>query len=204
MNQNYTTLGIVAPLCYVSAVILGGLLIPGYSHLYNTISEISLAPLSQRLVPEVLFGVYNVALLEFGMGGVRDTRGSLSSLPRISFGLVAVSAVFGVAMLLFPQDPRGVPPTVAGTLHIVLAGLTAPATVAATLLMGQGLRRNPQHRRWGRYSLGMSLVILLTGGLAAAAVANDWPVGGLFERLTIGAFLAWTLALALMLRRHPL
>lgn len=204
LTRFYPILGAVAPLFYVSAVLLGGLLIPGYSHIYNTISEISVAPPSQRFVPEILFMAYNLTLLGFGIGALHYVRTPRPTLARIAFGLIVTSALLGIGMIIFRQDVRGAPTTLAGTLHIVLAGFTAPTTVVAALLMGLSLRQDPALRSWGNYSLGMSVFILVTGGLAAVSVGNDWSTGGLFERLTIGAFLLWLFTLATLTQRHAI
>ncbi|MDD1674562.1 MAG: hypothetical protein LUQ13_02845, partial [Methanomicrobiales archaeon] len=42
-------------------------------------------------------------------------------------------------------------------------------------------------------------VVALSGGLTAVSLANNSPIGGLIERITIGGFLQWLFVIALML-----
>ncbi|MBM3189028.1 MAG: DUF998 domain-containing protein [Chloroflexi bacterium] len=201
-RKAYPLLGILAPLCYLAAVVIGGLITPGYSHLYNTISELMASDQPRRGVLEALFTLYNVLLLLFGLGGALYFRTNRLRLACAVFILVTLSAILGLLLAVFRQDPRGVEMTTAGLMHIVLTGLTAPATVACALLMGLALWREPNMRGWALYSLVLCAAILATGGLAALAVANDWRAGGLFERLTIGLFLACVLSMGLLARQR--
>lgn len=76
--------GLLAPLIYIGAVVLGGLLRPGYSHVAYVMSELiaANAPNTALLVP--LFTLYDILLAAFGAGlllavhGFPDARGRRS------------------------------------------------------------------------------------------------------------------------------
>ena len=74
MKKNYALLGIVGPLVYILAVIIGGAIRNDYSALYNAISELTMANAPNKLLLDVLFGIYNIFLLIFGLGAYFDTR----------------------------------------------------------------------------------------------------------------------------------
>jgi hypothetical protein len=91
----------------------------------------------------------------------------------------------------FPQDAPGTAATPFGTVHIVLALLSALTLVIATFLSAFAWKGVPgwQSLRW--YSVVTGILILVTGALGSAALAGGWPAFGLYERMTQVSFLAW-------------
>lgn len=182
--------GVAAPVVYVATVVLGGQLRLGYSHLFHAISELTEAGAPNKALLDVLFGAYGLLSAVAGLGlffVVKPTgRRSLivGSLLFLALGLVSA------AFALFPMDPRGAPATTAGTLHLVLAGVSSIGTMVVLGLMAVGARREGW-RRYAIYSAVSLAVVSVTGGLAAAAAANAHPLMGLAERLTIGGYLQW-------------
>jgi hypothetical membrane protein len=197
LKKIYPIFGLLAPIFYLSAVIAGGLIIPGYSHTYNTISEITAANQPFRPGLTSLFLGYNLMLFFFAVGGLLFFKLRRQTLTRIVFTLLILSALLGAALLIFPQDARDMPMTLAGRIHIILAGITAPATIACTVLLGLAAKNEPGFSQFSIFSMIMGAFILATGGLTAASIAQDSPFGGLFERMTIGAFILWVFATAL-------
>jgi hypothetical protein len=62
--------------------------------------------------------------------------------------------------------------------------------------MGFWFRNNPRLHSYGLYSFISVAVVFLSGGLAAISVANQSPIAGLLERITIGGFLQWVFVIA--------
>jgi hypothetical protein len=205
MRRSYLLLcGVLAPLVYVGAVMLGGLLRPGYSHISHAISELIAAgaPNTTLLIP--LFTLYDILLAAFGAGlllAVRahsEKRGTRAG----SWGalVLVVAGILGVLMnLFFPQDPGGPPVTLTGTVHVALAGVLSLGTMLAMLRTGLWLRHLPGVRAYWIYSLVSLAVVFASGGLGAAAIATSSPYLGLVERVTIGAFIQWVFVIALRL-----
>jgi hypothetical membrane protein len=203
MMRKYLLLcGVLAPFIYVSAVILGGLLRPGYSHTTQAISELIAAgaPNTTLLIP--LFTLYDLLLAAFGAGllltvMIRTEQHGKRSGAWGGLALV-VAGLLGVLMnLFFPQDPGGPPVTVTGMVHVVLAGVLSLGTMLAMLCTGLWLRHLPDQRAAWIYSLISLAVVFISGGLGAAAIASRSPYLGLVERATIGAFVQWAFAIAL-------
>ena len=187
--------GVSAAILYVGTVILGGLLRPGYSHLFEAISELVADGAPNRSLLSSLFLVYNTLLSIFGIGlflKVRDqSRGRISG----SVGSLALTLLVGMAGILmelvFPQDPGGLPTTFAGTMHIVMASVASLGTMIALLMLGLWFRNMAELKGYSTYSLVSVAVIFVSGGLTAAAMANSYPLFGLLERITIGTFIVW-------------
>ena len=180
---------------YIGTVILGGLLRPGYSHLFEAISELVADGAPNRSLLSSFFLVYNTLLSIFGIGlflKVRDqSRGRISG----SVGSLALTLLVGMAGILmelvFPQDPGGLPTTFAGTMHIVMASVASLGTMIALLMLGLWFRNMAELKGYSTYSLVSVAVIFVSGGLTAAAMANSYPLFGLLERITIGTFIVW-------------
>jgi hypothetical membrane protein len=193
--------GLLAPVVYVAAVILGGILSPDYSHKSQAVSELIEAGAPNKGLLNPMFAVYNLLTGAFGLGLFLTVRASSQTEGRLSGSLGALALVFeamvGFVTIFFPQDPRGAAPTFTGATHIVLAGLSSLATAVTILLMGVWFRKVPGLRGYGTYSLTTVVIIFITGGLAAWAVPTNNPFAGILERLVIGAFLQWLVVIAL-------
>jgi hypothetical membrane protein len=69
MSRKYLlACGMLAALIYVGAVILGGLLRPGYSHVAHAISELIAAGTPNTALLNPLFTLYDILLAAFGAG----------------------------------------------------------------------------------------------------------------------------------------
>src|SRR5215204_3886015 len=180
--------GMLAPVVYVFAVVIGGLLSPDYSHKSQAISELIEAGAPNKWLLDPLFALYNLLTGAFAVG----LLGSV---------VLAFEAVVGFVTVFFPQDPPGSPPTPTGATHIALAGLSSLATMATILLVGLWFRKTFGLGGYGAYSFVTVAVIFVSGGLAAWAVATGNPFAGVFERVTIGAFLQWLVVVALKMYR---
>ena len=191
--------GVVAPTVYVAAVVIGGWLTPGYSHVAGPVSALIMrdAPAAWALDP--LFTVYNALLIVFAVGLREAFRERGAAIGLVAPTLLAIAGLVGMLTVFYPMDPIGVPLTRGGAMRNWLAGVASVATVLAVLFIALRLRRNPAWRRFVGYSLISLIVIVFTGGLAAALAAHPSPVMGLWERITIGAFLQWVLVLGLIL-----
>lgn len=171
--------GVAAPLLYLVAVLAGSVATPGHDPVAMPISAL----MAGGTGPAWLYGLllaYNLAILVFGLS---------LRIPSTRLSLLA-SAVVGIGMLVYPMDVIGAPMSLAGAVHLVLAGV---ASLASLVAIGGGalhFRRRQDGRRAWLSCLALGFV-LLTGLLTAMGTAAGWPVAGLLERMTIGGFLIW-------------
>jgi hypothetical membrane protein len=186
--------GISAAVIYIGTVILGGLIRPGYSHISMAISELVADGAPNRSLLSSLFLLYNLMVILFGtalfLKANSQPRGRASGMTG-SLSLVLVG-IAGVLMeLAFPQEPGGTATTFAGTMHMVMAGVASLGTMVAVLFVGLWFKSLPDLKGYVTYSLVSVAIIFVSGGLTAAAMANQSPFFGLSERITIGTFIAW-------------
>jgi hypothetical protein len=191
--------GTSAAIVYVGTVILGGLIRPGYSHLSDAISELVADGAPNRSLLSSLFLIYNLLLSAFGIGlflkSKDQSRGRQSGYIG-SFFLILVGLA-GVSMeLAFPQDPGGNPTTFAGTMHLVMAGIASLGTMVAIVFLALWFRNFTDLKGYVAFSWISVVIIFISGGLTAAALANHHPLFGLIERDTIGTFILWLFVLS--------
>lgn len=186
--------GTIAAVIYAGTVILGALIRPGYSHLADAISELVAYGAPNRFLLSSLFLIYNLLLVAFGIGlflEVKDRSrgrrsGFMGSQALILVGLAGLSME-----LAFPQDPGGTPATFAGMMHLVMAGVASLGTMVAIVFLAFWFRNFSALKHYVTYSWISVAIILISGGLSVAAMANYHPLFGLIERVTIGTFILW-------------
>jgi len=78
--------------------------------------------------------------------------------------------------------------------------LTCMAAMAA---IAWGWLKLKLHPTFTKATIALLALMLVSGALAASAAAQNWPLMGLYQRLTIGSYLVWILALATIRLREP-
>jgi hypothetical membrane protein len=198
MKKIYPLIGILGPIIYILAVFVGGALRNDYSALYNAISELSMANAPNKLLMDILFGLYNVFILIFGVGAFLDPDFKSKKFKSGALMLFVIG-VLGLMVLVFTQDPRGTPATLFGTLHIAFSGVTAALTIISVVVIGLSFKDYVGMKSFSWYSYLTAIFIFLSGGAGAASIAVNSPFGGLFERITIFLFMVWVLVFSYIL-----
>jgi hypothetical protein len=114
-------------------------------------------------------------------------------------GILVAIQVLSFSWGFFPMDPLGAEATFAGTMHNVLGGVVAMATIVMPLLMGLGLRRLDDFNRYAVYSFISSAIIFVSGLTGVILAGQGVHLFGLFERITIGTYEVWIFVTALRL-----
>lgn len=193
-SQTWAIAGLLAVVLYVGTTVVGGLLVPGYSHIGDPVSQLTAPSTPHRGWWALGYVAYNLAVAVFATGIWQLARRGRPL--RAAAVLLVVGVVAGIAQVTaFPQDDGRDPVTTAGTLHLWLAGVSALTTVAVCALCGVGLRHLEGWRAVSTFSYAVAAAILVSGGIAAALVTSTSM--GLFERVPIGLFLAWIVVVAL-------
>jgi hypothetical protein len=190
--------GLAGTALYAGATAVGAAVSPGYSHLADPISELTSSHAPHRAALAAAYVGYNLAVAVLGYVLWRGT--GRHRLTAVGGWLLAAGSLAGIAQVTaFPQDTGGGMTSTTGTVHVVLAGLSALLTVAATIVYGLALR-GLGHPRAARFCCRCTGFIVLTGPIAAASA--DTQLMGAAERLPIGAFLVWLTGLAVWALRH--
>lgn len=127
---------------------------------------------------------------------LRPGRSGMTGVVLLGVWAVA-SAVLGV----FPDDLQGASPTPHGVVHFTAAGVAFIACLLGTGLLTDEFRRHPRTRR------GVPVLTLVwiaaAVGLGSLTVVGFKPrsLGGLFERVFIGAEILWIVVATAFLTR---
>jgi hypothetical protein len=180
-----------AVVAYVGSTVVGGAIVPGYSHVEDSVSSLTSPGAPYRVGLAIGFAAYNVGVAALGVALPR-IGARRSPLVTTAGALLVVCGGAGVLMLEpFPQDLPGDPVSAAGTVHIVLAGVSALTLVVATVLAALGWRKDLWARPLWPWSIAAGAAILVTGGVGSLALALGTSYFGLFERATQLSFLSW-------------
>lgn len=198
----YSLLGIIAPIFYIVPTIVGGLLRPGYNHLFNSVSDLlaSGAPKKQYLI--LPFTLYPVLLSVFGFGIFSILRSQPTPLNNptglIGFILIGASAgVLGIlTMTIFPQDEQGTPMTKPGLMHLILVGIQAISAMSAIILIGLWFNSNG-FSGYFVYSIITFMLLISTGIISMIGGVKKSRFMGLYERLNVVSILQWLIVIGI-------
>lgn len=201
LNKLLFVCGILSSLLYVLANVFVPMQYPGYSVASQTVSELSALDTPTRQLWVQLLSVYSLLVVSFGWGLWRSSakHGRL----RTAGILIAVYAVVG--LFWPPMHSREVLAagggTLTDTLHIVFTIVAVPL-----MLLVIGFAAASFGKVFRIYSiLSVATIIafgVLTGLDSPRMEANlPTPWMGVWERISIGAYMMWVIVLAICLLR---
>jgi hypothetical protein len=189
-----------ASLLFLAANVVGDLVWDSYSATSYTIRELAAidAP-SAPLVPLLMLG-FGLLSLAFGIGVLAEA-GRRPRLRPTGWLLMGI-AVMNLTGPFVPMHLRGVEGSLTDRLHI------AVTVVTSLLVLAIWFARGTFGRGFRNLSLATLAVMVAFGVLAALdgpkiASGDPTPWVGVTERICIGAYLLWMVALSGALLRTP-
>lgn len=196
LKRTLLAAGIASSLLYTAMNIFIPLRWSQYDWISQTVSELSAIGSPTRLVWMLGATIYVICVAGFGVG-IRMAANQNRKLKHLG----SIFLAYGVVCLFWPSmHQRAVlaagQGTLTDTLHLVWAGMSILIMLAAMMVGASSLTR-----RFRNYSI--VTIAVMTGfgiltSLSADRVAQDLPTPmiGLWERISIGAFLLWVVVLA--------
>jgi hypothetical protein len=195
--------GILSSLLYVAANVLGARRWRGYSLTSHTVSELSAIGAPSRPVVIPLLTTHGALVIPFGLG-VWESAGRRRAL-RVTGALLVGLGASDLPAPFFPMHRREALARGEGsrtdTMHIILTSVNS-----LLILLAIGFASTAFGKRFRLYSIATILVLVVTGGLTATQASRveanlPTPWAGVTERMSIGGYLLWQLALAVALLR---
>jgi len=192
--------GVIAPIFFVLMVIVEGLLVPGYSHMTQQVSDLGAYSLygSYALLQNLNFWVFGILVVAFAIG----LRHELLPASRAITTSLGLCGVLFFLLGFFPDEP--IPWPAAG--HYLIAQASGLSILLSEFLAWRRLRHPVAGdvvgwTRYGRFSL-VSLVLAVISFITYASFGQRGsPIAGLLQRV-MGAFiLLWIEVMALRLLR---
>jgi hypothetical protein len=190
--------GPLAVLIYIAANLVAPAFYPGYEISSRTVSELSAIGAPTRGLWIAMMVPYTLLMIGFGFGVLRSAARS-SALSAVGI-LLIVNTVVGISWP--PMHMRGNPMTITDTLHIAFAVFTVGFFVLQMVIAAAGLEGI--FRRYTFVSLAVMLVFGGLTGLESPALAANFPTPmiGVWERISIGAYMLWLFVFAILLARE--
>ena len=174
----------ISPVIYTFMWILGGMIVPGYSHIENDMSSLFAIGAHSRWLFQGLAIACSVLLLAFYSGFHWSTGGTGAIIGPL---LYFIAALLGVLVaLLFPLDAGGQPETWRGKGHLILIALSGVVMIAAMVFMFFRLRSDPGWTGFALFQL-ISAPILLIGVLVMIPFTGSRYMG-LVERFMVSGY----------------
>ena len=193
--------GILSSLLYVVMNVVVPMWYEGYSTASQTVSELSAIGAPTRPLWVLLAVAYTVLVVAFGCG-VWKSAGRNNALRAVG-GLMVV---YGLGGLFWPPMHQREALAAGGktftdTLHLVFTMVTVPLMLLAIVFGAAAFGK-----RFRLYSLATIVVLLLFGALTGWAAPRleaglPTPWIGVWERISIGAYMLWVAVLAIVLLR---
>ncbi len=183
-------------------MLIGGAVVPGYSHVTDSVSELTSSSGVHRRDIALGFTAYNVAFAVMAVALWTSVRRTAASL--VGTVLWLIIAASGVAMVtMFPQDPMGTPLTAPGTGHLILAGVAALGLIVSAFVWSRAFRSDDAWAGLARGTLWFGWAILAVGGTGAALGGIIPSLFGLGERFTMVTYLGWFAWLGVGASKRP-
>ncbi|MDQ0428897.1 magnesium-transporting ATPase (P-type) [Planomicrobium stackebrandtii] len=197
--------GAISALIYIVHVIMGGILWDGYSHVRQTISELTGNGAPDAEMLRFLTTGYGILAVIFSV--IVYVLFRKHQVNRIAqFGAILLLVMHAASLIgygLFPLEQGGEVLTFGNFMHLAITAIVVITTVGALFAIGYGLWLTKNFWAIGLFTLVCAIVIVLAGVATPIVLNNELPYAGLVERLIIFTLQLWTFVLSLYLYRLP-
>lgn len=199
LNKILITCGIISSAYYFAINVIVPLQYEGYRSASQTVSELSAIGAPTRPLWVILVSVYSVLTLAFGWGIVRVARQN-----RYVHWIGILTIAYTIFGIFWP--PMHTRETLAAgggsltdTLHIAWTAITIPLWL---LIMGIAAKVFSKSFRF--YTLATIVIQLFFGVLSGLDASNmeanlPTPWMGVWERISIAAYMIWVIVFAILL-----
>jgi hypothetical protein len=201
MRKVLLACGLAAALLYLGMITL--ISYPGYDPISQVPSELTAIDAPTRPLWAWLGWIYIALTFAFGWG-VWRSAGTNRPLRMVGLLLLA-SVLLGLLWPFAPMHQREVLAAGGGTFGDTLHKILGVGTVllfALTVAFG-GAAFGKRFRFYSFVTIALSFVFGMLTGIQASRLSENLPTPyiGLFERISIAAYMTWLVVLALMLLR---
>jgi len=190
--------GIASSVLYIAANIIVPTQFAGYSVISQTVSELSAINSPTRSLWVTLMIPYSLLLIAFGVGVWLSASGRTSL--KVAGALMIVHAIFG--FFWPPMHLRGEEFSLTDTLHIAWAAITVPLMMLQIAFAAA--RLGTAFRIYSIITLVLLVVFGIMTGLDGPNIAANLPTPyvGIWERISIAAYMIWMIVLSVVLLRE--
>ena len=197
--------GAGSAIIYMTHVIMGGMLWDGYSHVRQTISELTGNEAPDAEMLRIFTLGYGILAVIFSVAVyVLFSKYKVQGIAR--FGAILLFIMHTASLIgysLFPLEQGGAVLTFGNFMHLAITAIVVIATIGALFTIGYGLWLTKSFRGIGLITLACAVIIVLAGVATPIVLNNGLPYAGLVERIIIFTLQLWVFVLSLYLYRLP-
>lgn len=201
MWQKIALSGAAAAIVYTLHVIIGGALWDGYSHVRQTISELTGNGAPDAGMLKIFTVIYSILALIFSVSVyMLFWKYNVHKWALTGAGLlILMESTALVGYQLFPLEDGGAVLSVNNFMHLAVTAIVALSAISAIFMISFGLMKTQHFRSMGVLSL-VSAVILTISGIATPVVLNnEMGIAGLVERMNLFTLQIWFFSLSIFL-----
>ncbi|MBT3319993.1 MAG: DUF998 domain-containing protein [Clostridia bacterium] len=190
--------GVVSPLLYFGASFIGGAANQGYSHIKDSVSDLLIKG-SPKLPTLDTMMIISFVFIALSCAAMLITHApSLKGATKAGIIVVGLSGVFSLfSSIIFRLDPHSSGMTVNTSMHITFVALAAIATIVGGMLIGFTMFSVGGWSGFRIYTVITFAFMLVGAAISPVIVANNVPVVGLVERISIIAYNQWFVVVAI-------
>jgi hypothetical protein len=194
-SQILAICGMLSPILYTTMWILGGIILPDYSHIQNDISSLTAIGAPRKRVFDSFLLMSSVLLFVFYLGMLLGIY--LEQVSIVGRILFVVSGLLGVLVaLFFPLDEGGEITTYRGKAHLALVFGSGFLLIVGMVVVWFDLAGVALWSAFAIYSLISAIIALVLMIISGIFIKSNYR--GLLERLGVSTFMLYYFTLALM------
>ncbi len=187
--------GMLSPIVYTAAWILGGIIQADYSHIRDDISSLFAVDAPNQRLFQTLMIISSVLLLTLYLGvhdGIKDGGGSV-----LGPLLLLISSILGVLVtVFFPLDEGGKITTYRGKMHLILVIVSGILTIGGMVALWLRLQSVAGWTIFAVYSLMSAIAALILVIISGIFITSKYR--GLLERLGVTPYQLYYFVLGMM------
>ena len=187
--------GMLSPIIYTLAWILGGFIVPGYSHIKKDVSSLFAVGAHKRWLFSSLFIAGSVLLFVISFGLIWGIEGNGSIVGPILF---LISTFLGLLVsTFFPLDEGGELKTFRGKMHLIVIVISGIFVLVSMIFLWLRMKTLAGWIGFAWFSLVSVPVILVL--MVLSGIYGGGPYMGLVERFMVSYYQIYYFVIALML-----
>ena len=187
--------GMLSPIIYTVAWIIGGVIQKDYSHIRDDVSSLFAVGAPNKSLFQLLFTIGSVLSFIFSFGLIWGIEGGGSIAGPILF---VISTFIGLLVpIFFPLDEGGELVTLRGKLHLILIIISGVLVMSAMILLWLRTKVIAGWIGFAWFSLISVPVMFVL--MVISGIFGGGPYMGLAERFMVSYFQVYYFVIALML-----
>lgn len=185
--------GMLSPIIYTIAWIIGGFVVPGYSHIKKDVSSLFAVGAHKRWLFSSLFITNSALLFIFSFGLIWGIEGSI-----VGPILFVISTFLGLLVaIFFPLDEGGEMKTLRGKMHLIVIVISGIFVLASMIFLWLQTKVLDGWIGFAWFSLVSVPVIFVL--MALSGIFGGSPYMGLVERFMVSYYQLYYFVISLML-----